>query len=120
MAPMRSRPNPFQIWLCLAGTESRAIGDLCPKDTVPQAVQRRNSFRRPLVAALALAAVFIGRISAQAQEAWKPAPAQLMTRWAKDVSPERVRPEYPRPLLVRREWKSLNGLWQFAFDNAGQ
>ncbi len=55
---------------------------------------------------------------AQSGGAWKPAPAPLMTRWAKDVSPERVRPEYPRPLLVRKEWKSLNGLWEFAFDDA--
>lgn len=51
---------------------------------------------------------------------WKPAPAPLMTRWAKDVSPVRVRPEYPRPLFVRKDWKSLNGLWEFAFDDSDQ
>ncbi len=49
-----------------------------------------------------------------AAEAWKPAPAPLMTRWAKDVSPERVHPEYPRPQMVRAEWLNLNGLWQLA------
>jgi beta-galactosidase/beta-glucuronidase len=27
------------------------------------------------------------------------------------------RPEYPRPRLRRREWISLNGQWQFAFDS---
>lgn len=37
-----------------------------------------------------------------------------MTRWAKDVSPARALPEYPRPQMVRREWKSLNGLWDYA------
>ena len=37
-----------------------------------------------------------------------------MTRWAKDVTPENVHAEYPRPQLVRKEWKNLNGLWQFA------
>ncbi|MCI0747739.1 MAG: glycoside hydrolase family 2 [Verrucomicrobia subdivision 3 bacterium] len=37
-----------------------------------------------------------------------------MTRWAKDVSPERVHPEYPRPTLVRSNWLNLNGLWDYA------
>jgi beta-galactosidase/beta-glucuronidase len=52
-----------------------------------------------------------------AETAWKPAAAPLMTRWAKDVSPDKARPEYPRPNMVRKEWKSLNGLWEFAFDD---
>ncbi len=55
-----------------------------------------------------------------AQETWRPAPAPLLTRWAGDVTPEHARPEYPRPLLVRRDWLSLNGIWQFAFDDADQ
>src|SRR5207253_2503213 len=45
---------------------------------------------------------------------WKPAKSPLMTRWAKDVSPEKVWPEYPRPQMARKEWMNLNGLWQFA------
>jgi len=48
---------------------------------------------------------------------WKPASAPLMTRWAKEVSPKKARPDYPRPNAVRKEWKSLNGLWEFAFDD---
>lgn len=28
----------------------------------------------------------------------------LKTRWAKEVTPENVHPEYPRPTLVRAEW----------------
>ena len=47
-------------------------------------------------------------------EDWKPAPGPLMTRWAKDVSPDKVHPEYPRPQMVRDEWQNLNGLWEFA------
>lgn len=43
---------------------------------------------------------------------WKPSTAPLMTRWAKDVSPQNALPEYPRPQMVRREWLNLNGLWQ--------
>ena len=67
-------------------------------------------------AALTLLAALTVPQTADAQ-AWKPANAPLMTRWAKDVSPNKVRPEYPRPQFVRKEWKSLNGLWQFAFDD---
>jgi len=54
------------------------------------------------------------------EEAWRPAPAPLMTRWGADVRPDRVRPEYPRPLMVRKEWKSLNGPWEFAFDDRNE
>jgi beta-galactosidase/beta-glucuronidase len=45
---------------------------------------------------------------------WQPAQAPLMTRWAKDVSPTNVHPEYPRPQMVRKEWQNLNGLWDYA------
>ena len=38
-------------------------------------------------------------------------PGRLMTRWAKDVSPENALPEYPRPQMVRKDWLNLNGLW---------
>jgi hypothetical protein len=51
---------------------------------------------------------------------WKPAPGPLMTQWAKDVSPDKVHPEYPRPQLVRDEWQNLNGLWQLAFAKEGE
>jgi len=45
---------------------------------------------------------------------WQPAKGPLMTKWAKDVSPDKVHPEYPRPQMVRKEWMNLNGLWEFA------
>ncbi|HYW78787.1 MAG TPA: glycoside hydrolase family 2, partial [Thermoguttaceae bacterium] len=51
---------------------------------------------------------------AQEQSSWKPVDGPLMTRWAKEVSPDNVLPEYPRPQLVRREWQNLNGLWEYA------
>ena len=41
-----------------------------------------------------------------------------MTRWGRQVTPDRVHPEYPRPQLVRDEWLNLNGLWQFASVDA--
>lgn len=45
---------------------------------------------------------------------WHPVEGQLMTRWAHQVSPERVWPEYPRPQMTRPKWKNLNGLWSYA------
>jgi hypothetical protein len=54
--------------------------------------------------------------------AWHPAKAPLMTRWAAEVSPTNVLPEYPRPQLVRPDWLNLNGLWDYAVttDSASQ
>lgn len=46
---------------------------------------------------------------------WNVAGGSLTTRWAKDVSPEKVHPEYPRPTMVREEWLNLNGLWEVDF-----
>jgi hypothetical protein len=51
---------------------------------------------------------------------WKPAEGPLMTKWAKDVSPYKVLPEYPRPQMVRKNWQSLNGVWQLAFGKADE
>lgn len=55
---------------------------------------------------------------------WKPAAragGALMTRFARDVDPKNVLPEYPRPQMVRKEWKNLNGLWDHkAGDESGQ
>lgn len=36
-----------------------------------------------------------------------------MTRFAADVKPDHVLPEYPRPQLVRAQWLNLNGLWEY-------
>jgi len=38
----------------------------------------------------------------------------MVTRWAHDLSPDRVWSEYPRPQLVREPWLNLNGLWDYA------
>ena len=45
---------------------------------------------------------------------WKPVPGHIMTRWTKEVSPDKVLPEYPRPQMVRPQWQNLNGLWDYA------
>ncbi len=44
---------------------------------------------------------------------WQPELAPLMTDWAQQVNPTSVLPEYPRPQMVRSNWMSLNGVWQF-------
>lgn len=44
---------------------------------------------------------------------WKPAGSKLKTEWAKEVNPEAVLPEYPRPIMQREDWMSLNGLWDY-------
>ena len=36
-----------------------------------------------------------------------------MTRWAAEVRADSPLPEYPRPTLVRPQWMSLNGLWEY-------
>ncbi len=42
---------------------------------------------------------------------WQAVDGPLKTRWAKDVSPANVLPEYPRPQMVRKDWLNLNGVW---------
>jgi len=61
----------------------------------------------------ALIALVICFLTTQLMADWSPQKAPLMTRWAKDVSPENVHVDYPRPQMVREKWMSLNGLWQF-------
>ncbi|MBO4230963.1 MAG: beta-galactosidase, partial [Bacteroidales bacterium] len=45
---------------------------------------------------------------------WAPAGDKIKTKWAEEVSPTNAHPEYPRPQMVRSEWQSLNGLWDYA------
>ncbi len=45
---------------------------------------------------------------------WTPAGDRIMTEWAETIDPAAVLQEYPRPQMVRSEWKNLNGLWDYA------
>lgn len=45
---------------------------------------------------------------------------QLRTKFADDVKPGNVLPEYPRPQLTRDSWRNLNGSWQFASAKEGE
>lgn len=63
-----------------------------------------------LGALIALAALAPTTMNAE----WKPAEGPLMSRWADQVDPNHVLPEYPRPQMRRSEWMNLNGLWEYA------
>ena len=60
---------------------------------------------------LALAIMATGTANAQD---WAPAGDHIRTTWAEEVTPNNVHKEYPRPQMVRPEWKSLNGLWEYS------
>ena len=51
---------------------------------------------------------------------WKPVEGKIMTRWAAQVSPQNVWPEYPRPQMVRKDWQNLNGLWDYAITSRSE
>ena len=48
------------------------------------------------------------------QSGWKIAGDKIKTTWTDKVDPLNPLPEYPRPQMVRSEWKNLNGLWDYA------
>ena len=63
--------------------------------------------------ALVLLVVSISTVSAE----WRIAGDKIRTKWAEEVNPSNVLPEYPRPQLVRGEWQNLNGLWSYAITD---
>ncbi|MCX6397962.1 MAG: hypothetical protein NTV23_15850 [Propionibacteriales bacterium] len=44
----------------------------------------------------------------------------MLTRWGRDLDPDRPLPAYPRPQLVRESYVNLNGRWEYAFGAAEQ
>ena len=55
----------------------------------------------------------------ETQPEWQPPENTLQTPWTSDLTPDNVHPEYPRPQLVRDEWLTLNGLWDYAITPRG-
>ena len=83
---------------------------------LPFVLARAQSQRSFVLGSLAL---FLGVYSrAEPPPDWHAAVAPLATRWAAEVSPTNSHPEYPRPQLVRPDWLSLNGLWDYAITPA--
>ena len=52
--------------------------------------------------------------TAFAQSEWKIVEGKITTPWAAKVDAANPLPEYPRPQMVRGDWKNLNGLWNYA------
>lgn len=69
---------------------------------------------KKLILLCCLAAV---TLSANAQ--WAPAGDRIKTKWAEEVDPNNVLPEYPRPQMERTDWVNLNGLWDYAIKPRG-
>ena len=84
-------------------------------------VANRSSCATPALrctlVALAIAGMCCTPSNAQ-ESSWKPVEGHMMTRWAKDVTPENALPEYPRPMMIRDQWLNLNGLWDFTIQPA--
>jgi beta-galactosidase/beta-glucuronidase len=57
---------------------------------------------------------------AQWQHPKQPAGDRIRTAWSEEIDPQNVLPEYPRPQMVRSEWKNLNGLWNYAIRPLGE
>lgn len=71
-------------------------------------------------ALLALLAFLVVVPAAPALARYLPKKPPITTPWTAKVSRKLPLPEYPRPQLVRREWRNLNGQWQFAAATAGE
>ena len=71
---------------------------------------------------LIILALSVSFISAQNQKInnssknkiWLPVGDKIKTQWASKLTPHNVWSEYPRPQMVRSNWKNLNGLWDYA------
>ncbi|MCA9139101.1 MAG: sulfatase-like hydrolase/transferase [Planctomycetales bacterium] len=51
---------------------------------------------------------------AMAQSEWSPVDGAMLTRWGKNITPDSVWPDYPRPQMTRDQWTNLNGMWDYA------
>jgi len=54
------------------------------------------------------------------QSQWEPVGDKIKTTWSENIDPNNILQEYPRPILVRKKWKNLNGLWNYSITGKGQ
>lgn len=59
-------------------------------------------------------------LAATASAQWQLADNKISTKWAEEINPSNVLPEYPRPIMERNEWQNLNGLWNYAITPKGK
>ena len=53
-------------------------------------------------------------------QTWQPVAGHIQTTWGEQLDPKNPLPEYPRPQMVRANWKNLNGIWQYAITPFAQ
>ena len=51
---------------------------------------------------------------------WPPVLLTHATSWGEAVTPQNIQGAYPRPTLVRAEWQSLNGLWEYGITSVAE
>jgi len=73
---------------------------------------------KKLLFAALVVSVFAGMAQSQVS-GWQVAGDRITTKWSSDVNPLNPLPEYPRPQMVRNDWKNLNGLWEYAITASG-
>jgi hypothetical protein len=65
---------------------------------------------------LVIAIILLGNTTLSAQQWSVPnlnVGKAMMTRWGRNLNPDQVLPEYPRPQMIRNgEWLNLNGYWE--------
>ncbi|MGL6180248.1 MAG: glycoside hydrolase family 2 protein [Tannerellaceae bacterium] len=66
------------------------------------------------------AILFLSMMCIAMHAQWKPAGEKIKTNWGESINPQQVHQEYPRPMLERKDWKNLNGMWQYAIRDRGQ
>lgn len=65
-------------------------------------------------------AAVIAQQPSQPPQSTPPFKPPIQTRWASQVSADKVLPEYPRPQIVRPQWLNLNGKWSYAIRPASE
>ncbi len=73
---------------------------------------------KKLLSAAMILIIFSGLVQSQTT-AWQVAGDRITTNWSAEVNALNPLPEYPRPQMVRNEWKNLNGLWDYAITPSG-
>ncbi|MBT7465877.1 MAG: beta-galactosidase [Bacteroidetes bacterium] len=61
-----------------------------------------------------LTALFFSCQTDSADLQWESKQAPIMSQWAQDVETDQPWDLYPRPIMERKNWTNLNGLWEYA------